>query len=96
MSSGEVWDAATTEPAVGMCVLPALPRELEWLVSIGVGNDCVVKRKNDLPSANAIDLQINPPDARDSNNAPEIRFAQDGSRGGPLDDGEPDESREEE
>lgn len=26
-SSGEVWDAATTEPADGMCVLPALPRE---------------------------------------------------------------------
>jgi hypothetical protein len=29
MSRGEVWDAATTEPAVGMCVLPALPSDLE-------------------------------------------------------------------
>jgi hypothetical protein len=33
MSSGEVWDAATTEPADGICVLPALPRELHRMIS---------------------------------------------------------------
>lgn len=29
MSRGEVWEAATMEPALGMWVAPALPRDLE-------------------------------------------------------------------
>ena len=33
MSRGEVWDAATTEPAVGICVLPDLPSDLRVRVS---------------------------------------------------------------
>jgi hypothetical protein len=40
-------------------------------------------------------LKINPPNARDTDNAPEICFAQERSRGGPLDEGEPDEAGEE-
>ena len=47
-----------------------------------------------LPSANAVDLEINPPDSRDSNDAPEVCFTQEGSRGGPLDKCEPDEAGE--
>lgn len=49
---------------------------------------------NDLPSANAVDLQINPPDTRDTNNAPEVCFAQKSAGCGPLDKGEPDETGE--
>jgi hypothetical protein len=48
-----------------------------------------------LPSANAVDLKINPPDSWDADDAPEVCFAQEGSGGGPLDDGEPDEAGEE-
>jgi hypothetical protein len=48
-----------------------------------------------LPSADAVDLKINPPDARDADDAPEICFAQECSGSGPLDEGEPDEAGEE-
>ena len=48
-----------------------------------------------LPSANAVDLKINPPDARDADYAPEVCFAQECSGSGPLDEGEPDEAGEE-
>ena len=40
-------------------------------------------------------MKINPPDSRDSDDTPEVCFAQEGSRGGPLDEGEPDEAGEE-
>ena len=40
-------------------------------------------------------MKINPPDARDADDAPEICFAQECPGGGPLDDGEPDEAGEE-
>lgn len=52
-------------------------------------------RTDDLPSANAIYLQVNPPDARDSDNTPEVRFADESSRGRPLNQSEPGESKEE-
>jgi hypothetical protein len=48
-----------------------------------------------LPSANAVDLKINPPDAWDADDTPEICFAQECSGSGPLDEGEPDEAGEE-
>lgn len=86
-----MWDAATTEPADGICVLPALPREL-WTISNGDRSLIVVD--HDLPSANAINLQVNPPDARDSNNTPEVCFAEESSRSRPLDQGEPGETKE--
>jgi hypothetical protein len=40
-------------------------------------------------------LKINPPDARDADDTPEICFAQECSGSGPLDEGEPDEAGEE-
>ena len=93
MSRGEVWEAATTEPAVGMCVLPALPSDLNGHVSgCGGEGELVVSC---LPSANAVDLKINPPDARDADYAPEVCFAQECSGSGPLDEGEPDKAGEE-
>jgi hypothetical protein len=88
MSSGDVWEAATTEPAVGMCVLPALPRELGRVSGV---EERELGSVNDLPSSYAVDLQINPPDARDSDDAPEVCFAEESARGGPLDESEPDE-----
>ena len=48
----------------------------------------------DLPSANAIDLQINPPDTRNSDNTPEVCFTKQSSRSRPLDQGEPGETKE--
>jgi len=95
MSRGEVWDAATTEPAVGICVLPALPSDLGVRVSDCFGGPEFGSRYYCLPSANAVDLKINPPDARDADYAPEVGFAEDSPRGGPLDEGEPDEAGEE-
>ena len=93
MSRGEVWEAATTEPAVGMWVLPALPRDLRGGVVSGERELMVMFLC--LPSANAVDLKINPPDAWDADDAPEVCFAQECSGGGPLDDGKPDEAGEE-
>jgi hypothetical protein len=92
MSKGEVCEAATTEPAVGMWVLPAFPRELIRSISTVEKSDAIFV--NDLPSANSINLQINPPDAWNPDDAPEICFAQESSRRGPLDEGEPDETGE--
>lgn len=74
MSRGEVWDAATTEPAVGMCVLPAFPSDLEGKrVSDCSGEGMMFLACS--PSANTVDLKINPPDARDADDTPEICFA---------------------
>lgn len=49
-----------------------------------------------LPSAYSVDLEVNPPNAGDANDAPKVCFAQESSGRSPLDESEPDEASKEE